>query len=216
MKLFTYWRSLASFRVRMALALKGLAFEPVTIDLHAGDQLSPDFCAINPMGALPVLIDDDGTRLDQSLAIMEYLEERHPAPPLLPGDAAGRARVRALAQMTVADAHPLITPRVRKQLTSLFGASAEQVNAWALHWMMTGLDAYESRLTRDVETGAFCHGDSIGIADICLVSHAVGAQYFGGSTDGHPTVARIVARCLADERIAGAHPLRQPGAPERL
>jgi maleylacetoacetate isomerase len=216
MKLFTYWRSLATFRVRMTLNLKGLAPEPITVDLHCGDQLKPEFRAINPMGALPVLVDDDGTSLDQSLAIMEYLEERYPEPRLLPQDAAGRARVRALAQMTIADSHPLIVPRVRSYLASAFGASPEQVNAWGLHWMITGLDAYESRLLRDEATGTFCHGDSMTIADICLVSHAVGTTYFGGGIDKHPTVKRIVERCMADERIARAHPLRQPGAPEKI
>jgi maleylacetoacetate isomerase len=216
MKLFSNWRSLATFRVRIALNLKGLSFEPINIDLQAGDQLKPEFCAINPMGALPVLVLDDGVNLDQSLPILEYLEERYPEPALLPNDAAGRARVRALAQMTVADAHPLIVPRVRGYLASAFGASTEQVNAWGRHWMTRGLDAYESRLSRDRQTGAFCHGDSLTIADICLVSHTVGVRYFGGNIDGHPTVKRIVERCLADERVASAHPLRQPGAPETI
>jgi maleylacetoacetate isomerase len=216
MKLFTYWRSLATFRVRIALNMKGLAYEPIVVDLQAGDQLSQEFRAINPMGALPVLVEDDGTSLDQSLAIMEYLDERYPEPPLLPKDAVGRARVRALAQMTVADGHPLIVPRVRNHLAATLGASLEQVNAWGLHWMKTGLDAYERRLARDAATGNFCHGDSITIADIGLVSHSVGMRYFGGTIDNHPTVKRIVERCLADERVASAHPLRQPGAPGRI
>ncbi len=216
MKLFTNWRSLATFRVRMALNLKGLIYEPVVVDLHAGEQLKPEFRAINPMGALPVLVLDDGTSLDQSLPIMEYLEERYPEPPLLPRDADGRARVRALAQMTIADGHPLIVPRVRNYLVSALGASPEQVNEWGLHWMMAGFDAYEARLTRDKATGEFCHGDSITIADICLVSHSVGTRHFGGNLDKHPTVKRIVERCLADERIADAHPLKQPGAPEKI
>jgi maleylacetoacetate isomerase len=216
MKLFTFWRSLATFRVRMALNLKGLAYEPITIDLHTGEQLKPEFRAVNPMGALPVLVDDDGTSLDQSLAIIEYLDERYPEPPLMPTDAAGRARVRALAQMTIADSHPLIVPRVRNHLAAAFGATTEQVNAWGLHWMTAGLDAYESRLTRDAATGTFCHGDNISIADICLVSHSVGTRYFGGSIDNHPAVKRIVEQCLADDRIASAHPLRQPGAPKTI
>ena len=118
MKIFTYWRSLATFRVRMALNLKGLAPEGIEVDLHAGAQLKPEFAAINPMRAIPVLIDDDGTTLHQSLPIMEYLDERYPDPPLMPADAAGRARVRALAQITVADSHPLVVPRVRSDLAS--------------------------------------------------------------------------------------------------
>lgn len=213
MKLFTFWRSLATFRVRMALNLKGLAFEPITIDMHSGQQTKEEFRAVNPMGALPVLVDADGTSIDQSLAILEYLDERYPEPALMPKDAAGRARVRALAQMTVADSHPLIVPRVRGHLAKAFGATPEQVNAWGLHWMTAGLDAYERRLARDAATATFCHGDSITIADLCLVSHGVGITYFGGGIDAHPTVKRIVERCLADERIAAAHPLRQPGAP---
>lgn len=214
MKLFTFWRSLATFRVRMALNLKGLAFEPITIDMEAGEQLKPEFRALNPMGALPVLVDDDGISLDQSLPILEYLDERYPEPPLLPCDAAGRARVRALAQMTIADSHPLIVPRVRGYLASTFGASPEQVKAWGLHWMMAGLDAYEKRLTRDQATGLYCHGDSLTIADLCLVSHGVGTGYFGGTVEAHPMVRRIIDRCMTDARIASAHPLRQPGAPD--
>jgi maleylacetoacetate isomerase len=213
MKLFTFWRSLATFRVRMALNVKGLAFEPIAIDMNCGEQLKEEFRAINPMGALPVLVDDDGTSLDQSLPILEYLDERYPDPALLPKDAAGRARVRALAQMTVADSHPLIVPRVRQHLARTFGATPEQVAGWGLHWMTAGLDAYERRLTRDKATGAFCHGDSLTLADLCLVSHGVGITYFGGTIEGHPTVKRIFERCMADERIAAAHPLRQPGAP---
>ena len=216
MKLFTFWRSLATFRVRMALNLKGLSYETITVDLNAGEQLRPEFRAINPMGALPVLVDDDGSRLDQSLPILEYLDERYPEPPLLPKDAAGRARVRALAQMTVADAHPLIVPRVRNHLATAFGASPEQVNDWGLHWMTKALDAYESRLSREASTGVYCHGDSMTIADLCLVSHGVGTTYFGGSVDNHPTVKRIIDRCMADERIASAHPLKQPGAPDKI
>jgi len=216
MQLFTYWRSLATYRVRIALALKGLVPELITVDLHAGDQMKPEFRAVNPMGAIPVLVDDDGTRVDQSLAILEYLDERHPSPRLLPVDPAGRARVRALALMTVADTHPLIVPRVRAHLSSALGASPEQVNDWALHWFDVGLDAYETRLAREAATGAFSHGDSITIADICLLSHAAGIQFFGGSIDRHPTVRRIVELCGRDERVARAHPLRQPGAPAKV
>lgn len=214
MKIFTFWRSLATYRVRMALNLKGLAPQEIEVDLMAGHQLKPEFVAVNPMKAIPVLIDDDGTTLHQSLPIIEYLEERYPDPALMPADAAGRARVRALAQMTVADAHPLVVPRVRGDLASRFGATPEQVNAWALHWLTAGLDAYEQVLSRDKATGAFCHGDRIGVADICLVSHAVGTRFFKGSIDAHPTVKRIVERCQGDERIARAHPLQQPGAPK--
>ena len=216
MKIFTYWRSLATYRVRMALNLKGLKAEEIEVDLHAGGQLKPEFAAINPMRAIPVLVDDDGTTLLQSLPIIEYLEERYPDPAIMPADAAGRARVRALAQITVADSHPLIVPRVRADLASRFGATPQQINAWARTWMDAGLDAYETVLARDKSTGEFCHGDRIGVADIGLVSHAAGVRFFEGTIDGHPTVKRIVERCMADERIARAHPLRQPGAPKSM
>jgi maleylacetoacetate isomerase len=211
-KIYTFWRSLATFRVRMALNLKGLNAEPVTVDLLQGEQLMPEFRNVNPMAAIPVLIDDDGTTLNQSLPILEYLEERYPTPALLPSGLADRARVRALAQMTIADTHPLTVPRVRNYLTSL-GASPETVHAWSHHWGEVGLAAYETRLASDKATGDFCHGNQITIADLCLVGHCVGFGFFGGSTDSYPTVKRIVDRCLADDRIARAHPLRQPGAP---
>jgi maleylacetoacetate isomerase len=216
MKIFTFWRSLATYRVRMALNLKGLRPEQIEVDLHAGAQLKPAFAAINPMRAIPVLIDDDGSSLQQSLPIIEYLDERYPDPALMPADAAGRARVRALAQITVADSHPLIVPRVRADLASRFGATPEQVNAWARYWLGAGLDAYEHMLARDKSTGEFCHGDRIGLADICLVSHAAGVRFFEGTIDRHPTVKRIVERCQADARIAAAHPLKQPGAPKSM
>jgi len=213
MKLYTYWRSLATFRVRMTLNLKGIAYEPVIVDLDAGHQSRPPFKALNPQMVIPALVEDDGNVLFQSMAIMEYVNEIHPEPPLLPADPRGRARVRALCLITVADSHPLIVPRVRNHLGNLFGLDDEGKIAWVRHWFAAGLDAYEAHLSRDGATGNYCHGNGISLADICLVSHAAGYRVFKGTLEGHPTVARIVARCLADERIASAQPLRQPGAP---
>jgi maleylacetoacetate isomerase len=213
MKLYTYWRSLATFRVRMTLNLKGIAYEPVIVDLDAGHQSRPPFKALNPQMVIPALVEDDGNVLFQSMAIMEYLNEIHPEPPLLPADPRGRARVRALCLITVADSHPLIVPRVRNHLGNLFGLDDEGKIAWVRHWFAAGLDAYEAHLSRDGATGNYCHGNGISLADICLVSHAAGYRVFKGTLEAHPTVARIVARCLADERIASAQPLRQPGAP---
>lgn len=213
MQLFTFWRSLATFSVRVALNYKGLVAEPIYVDLFKGHQARPEFKALNPTMAVPLLIDDDGTKLVQSLPIMEYLDERYPEPPLLPADAKGRARVRALAQITVADSHPLNVPRVRQHLAKTFGATEPQIGAWGRHWMGLGLDAYEGHLASDKETGDYCHGDRVTIADICLASHAVGVELFGGKLDGHPTVKRIVERCFADERFSKAHPKRQPDAP---
>jgi maleylacetoacetate isomerase len=214
MKLYTYWRSLATFRVRIALNIKGLAYEPVTVDLDAGHQHLPDFQAVNPQMAVPALALDDGDVLYQSLAILEYLEEVYPEPPLLPADPKGRARVRALSLITVADSHPLIVPRVRNHLGATFGLDEEGRLAWVRHWFGAGLDAYERHLSRDKATGLYCHGDAMTIADLCLVSHAVGLKVFKGTLERHPTVARIVERCMRDERFARAQPMLQPGAPQ--
>ena len=213
MKLFTFWRSLATYRVRIALALKDIAVEPIYVDLFKGHQAQPEFKALNPTMAVPLLLEDDGTPFTQSLAIMEYLDERYSEPPLLPDDARGRARVRALSQITIADSHPLNVPRVRHHLAETFGASPEQILAWGKHWMGAGLDAYEAHLARDKETGDYCHGNKLSMADICLASHAAGIELTGGTLDRHPTVKRIVERCMADERFAKSHPKRQPDAP---
>ena len=203
MKLYTYWRSLATFRVRIALNLKGLSYEPVYVDLDAGDQLTPQFKSVNPQMAIPALVEDDGNVLFQSLAILEYLNETHPEPPLLPADPRGRARVRALSLIAVADSHPLIVPRVRNHLAATLNVGEEGKLAWVRHWFVAGLNAYEAHLTRDKATGTYVHGESITMADICLVSHAIGYQVFKG----------IVERCLSDERFAKAQPRLQPGAP---
>ena len=214
MKLFTFWRSLATFRVRVALNLKGLKAEPIYVDLLAGHQAKPEFKSLNPAMAVPLLIEDDGTKLNQSLAIMEYLDERYPEPPLLPSDAHGRARVRALSQLAIADSHPLNVPRVRNHLATQFGASQEQIHEWGRHWSRVGLDAFEGILAGEKATGKYCHGDRITMADLCMVSHCVGAGQLGVPLDGHPTVQRIFDTCMADERFAREHPKRQPDAPK--
>ena len=213
MKLYTYWRSLATFRVRIALNLKGVAYDPIYVDLDAGVQRQEDYRGVNPQMVIPALVEDDGNVLYQSMAIMEYLNETHPSPPLLPADPRDRARVRALSLITVADSHPLIVPRVRSHLAATFNLDEEGRMAWVRHWFAAGLDAYEGHLSRDKQTGVYCHGDKVTMADICLVSHAAGFRVFKGTLDRHPTVARIVARCLEDDRFARAQPLRQPGAP---
>ena len=213
MKLYTYWRSLATFRVRIALNLKGLNYESHYVDLDAGGQHNSDYKSVNPQMVIPSLVEDDGNVLYQSMAIMEYLNEVYPDPPLLPADARGRARVRALSLITVADSHPLITPRVRKHMAATFNLDEEGRLKWVRHWFGAGLDAYEGHLARDKTTGLYCHGDSVTMADLCLVSHAMGYRVFKGTLDDHPTVGRIVERCMADERFASAQPLRQPGAP---
>jgi maleylacetoacetate isomerase len=214
MKLYTYWRSLATFRVRIALNVKGLKYEPIYVDLDAGDQRDARYQSVNPQMVLPTLIEDDGNLLFQSMAILEYLNEVYPEPPLLPADPRGRARVRALSLITVADSHPLIVPRVRNHVAATFNVGEEGKIAWVQHWFAAGLSAYEGHLSRDQATGTYCHGDRVTMADLCLVSHAMGHGVFKGTFDSYPTVKRIVDRCMADERFASAQPLRQPGAPK--
>lgn len=177
MKLYGFWRSIASYRVRVALHLKGLSFEEPQINLLEGHQFTPDFLAINPSGAVPAL-EIDGHILTQSMAIMEYLEERYPSPALLPADPFDRAEARALAQATIADAHPLFVPRVRKYLAVTFGADEAAVNGWAGHWLEKGLQSYEVRL-RNRPPSPFVFGDTPGVADIAIKSHVVASGLFG-------------------------------------
>lgn len=212
--LYGFWRSAAAFRVRMALNLKGLAFEEVMIDLDAGAQHAPGYLAINPQAVVPSLILEDGTCLSQSLAILDYLEETHPHPALLPaGSAAGRARVRALSLIWAADHHPLIPPRVRAYLRDRLGVDEAGRTAWVRHWFAEGLRIGEARLASDPATGRFCHGDAISIADLCLLSQAMGAKGFQVDMQPYPTINRIVASCCENDAIARALPLRQQGAP---
>ena len=213
MTLFGYWRSLAALRVRIALNLKGIEVEEIPIDLAAGGQRSPKYRATNPQMVVPTLVDGDGPPLFQSLAILEYLDERVPHPPLLPTDMRGRARVRGLAQIVACDAHPLIVPRVRDFLASEYGLDEPQRLAWVRHWIEAGLQAVEAHLARDAETGLYCHGDTVTIADICVVSLAVGYGLFDGRLTEFPTIGRVVDRCIADDAFARAHPLRQADAP---
>jgi maleylacetoacetate isomerase len=216
MRIYGFWRSLATFRVRVALNLKGVRYEEIEVNLEHGQQHQPDYRRVNPQMVLPSLVLDDGSVLYQSMAILEYLDERYPEPPLLPADALGRARVRALSMITVADAHPLITPRVRNYLAATYGLDEPGKAGWARHWFAQGLDSYEGHLARDRTTGIWCHGDAVTMADVCLASHVAGHMLFKGTLDSHPTVRRIYDRCMADDRFAGAHPLRQAGAPRAV
>ena len=213
MKLYTYYRSQASFRVRIALNLKGIAREDSFLHLEKGDQFAADYRAINPQMVVPTLIDGD-VKLFQSLAILEYLDEKYPQPPLLPSEPVARAWVRGLALINAADSHPLIVPRVRNHLAATLDVDEDGRLAWVRHWFSAGLDAYEGHLARDAATGSYVHGERITIADICLVSHAVGHQVFKGNLEAYPTVKRIVELCLRDERFAKAQPRLQPGAPQ--
>jgi maleylacetoacetate isomerase len=173
----------------------------------------PAYKAINPQSAVPSVFVDDGRPLTQSLAIIEYLEETHPDPALLPADARGRARVRSLALLFAADHHPLIVPRVRRYLTEQLKVDDEQRNGWIRHWFREGLVQGEAKLADDPATGRFCHGDTPTVADLCLISQVMGAKGFKVDIADLPTINRIAAACLAIDAFARAQPLRQPGAP---
>src|SRR5947199_230957 len=171
MKLYSYWRSQASFRVRVALRLKGLAAEMVSLDLLKGDQFDASYRALNAEMVVPTLLDGEGPPLVQSLAILDYLEEKYPQPPLLPADVRARAHVRALAQMLAMDAHPFIVPRVRKYLEQELHIDEAARAQWLRHWLNAGSHAVEQTLARDPRTGKFCVGDQVTVADLCLAAH---------------------------------------------
>jgi maleylacetoacetate isomerase/maleylpyruvate isomerase len=217
MKFFSFWRSLAAFRVRCALNLKGVQpDEVIVIDLVQGRQREDSFRKINPMMALPALIEDDGNVLFESLAILEYLDETHPNPPLLPKAPRDRARVRALAQICAADTHPLIVPRVREYLDREFKVDPAGVNEWGQHWHQESLKALEAELSCAKQTGTYAHSEQITLADICLCGNAIGAAYFKCDISPYPTFRRIVDACWKIDAFARAHPLRQPGAPSSI
>ncbi len=212
LQLYAFWRSSATYRVRVALSLKGVAVEETQIDLDAGGQRDPAFLAINPMGAIPALVEPGQPPMTQSVAILEYLDERFPRPPLLPSDPYSRARVRSLAAMMAGDTHPLVVPRVRKYLTDA-GFDAAAWRAWQVNWLTVGLRAMEARLADEAATGTFCHGHTPGLADICLASIVVVTRVFKIEVPDIPTVERIVASCEELDAFARASPARQVGAP---
>ena len=214
MKLYGFWRSLATYRVKVAMALKGIQAEEVSIDLLKGRQHDKDYVAVNPQAVVPSLVlDDGGPPLFQSLAILEYLEETKPQPPLLPKDPRGRARVRGLALIAAADGHPLVVPRIRNYLEKEMHADEPTRNRWLQHWTLQALEAIEAHLRGEKETGRFCHGSSPTMADICMAGQVIGAiGYFKCDVSGVPTVMRIYEECMKLEAFAKAHPLKQPGA----
>jgi len=213
MKLFSFWRSLATYRVRIAMNLKGLKpDEVVEINLMKGQQREEAFRKVNPMMAIPALVDGDGPALFESLAIIEYLDETHPNPPLLPKDPKGRARVRGLAQIIACDSHPLVVPRVREHLAHEFKADEATITKWAQHWHSAALKALDVYLA-DKATGKHAHGDQISIADVCIASQGAGATFFKVDLAPFPNFKRVLDNCLQNEAFARAHPLKQPGAP---
>jgi maleylacetoacetate isomerase len=214
LKFFSFWRSLASFRVRIALNLKGIApDEVIDVNLMQGKQREDAYRRVNPQMMLPALIDGEGPVLFQSLAIMEYLDETHPNPPLLPKDPRARARVRGLAQIVACDSHPLLVPRVREYLEHELHLDEPTRIKFIHNWIGAALRALETNLAGSKETGRYCHDDQITIADICLVSQATGAGFFKYDMTPFPTVRRIVDICMQHDAFARAHPLKQPGAP---
>jgi len=214
MKLYGFWRSLASYRVRVALALKGIEAEQISIDLLQGKQHSVEYKAINPQSVVPALVIDDGPPLFQSMAILEYLEETHPKPALLPKDPRGRARVRGLAQIAVSDGHPLVVPRIRGYLEKEMHQDEAARNKWLSHWTLEALKALEGHLGKERDTGRFCHGDSPTLADICLASQVFGAKFFNVDTAGVPAVMRIFGECMKIDAFDRAQPAKQPDAPK--
>jgi maleylacetoacetate isomerase len=209
LKLYGYFRSSAAFRVRIALNLKNLAYEPAFVHLRKSEQRDPAYLAKNPQGLVP-LLDSDGVRLIQSLAIIEYLDETHRSPELLPEGPEDRARVRALAQIIAADIHPLDNLRVLRYLANPLGHDKTAIEAWFNHWIRLGFEALEPML-RDPRTGAFCHGDVPGLADICLVPQVFNARrYPSFDMMPFPTITRVFANCMKLDAFKRAAPDQQP------
>jgi maleylpyruvate isomerase len=211
LKLYGYFRSSASYRVRIALAMKGLDYQQASIHLMKRRQYAPEFSEISPQNLVPVL-EHDGLRLYQSLAIIEYLDEKFPQPALLPRDAHGRNRVRSLALISACEIHPLNNTRVLAYLTDSLKLTEEQKNAWYAHWVTVGFVALEKRLASEQDTGRFCHGDKPGLADIVLVPQVANATRFKVDLVPFPTIRRINDNCLALEPFQRAMPQNQPDA----
>jgi maleylacetoacetate isomerase/maleylpyruvate isomerase len=213
MKLYGFWRSLATYRVRVALALKGIETHEVSVNLLQGLQHDQAYQAVNPQSVVPTLQIDSGPPLFQSMAILEYLEETHPQPPLLPKDPRGRARVRGLSLIVACDGHPLVVPRIRDYLEKEMHQDEAARNRWLQHWTLKALAALESHLAGERETGRFSHGDAPTFADICLASQVFAAGYFKAEIAAMPTVKRIFDACMTIDAFDRAQPLKQPDAP---
>ena len=209
MKLYGYFRSSASFRVRIALNLKNLPYEQTFIHLRKSEQRRPEYLEINPTGLVPSL-EDDGQVFIQSLAIIEYLDETHPEPPLLPGHPADRARVRALANVVACDIHPIDNLRVLRYLSRNLGQDEGGIQRWFDHWIVEGFDALERIMADDGQTGEFCHGDEPGLADICLVPQVFNAQRYKLDMTPYPTIRRVFENCMKIDAFDRAQPSKQP------
>jgi maleylacetoacetate isomerase len=211
MRLYTYFRSGTSHRVRIALNLKGLAYKPVHVHLAKGEQRQEGYLALNPQGLLP-LLEDGKARISQSLAIIEYLERTRPEPPLLSEDPVDQARVRSLALVCACEMHPLNNLRALKYLQDPLGLDQAMCDAWCRHWMEEGFAALERRLASAPETGCFCHGDRPTLADVCLVPQVASSKRWGTGLGPYPTVRGIYNACLEIEAFVRAMPANQPDA----
>jgi maleylacetoacetate isomerase len=207
-QVYGFWRSIASFRVRVALRLKSLPFEETSIDILTGEQFEPAYKAVNAERVVPTFI-HDGHSIFQSLAIIEYLDDIQPKPRLVPQDPKERAYARSLALMTIADVHPLGVPRVRNHLAKTFGADAKAIEAWGEHWTVEGLATYERMLAQRAPS-PFALGAEPGLADICIAGQVVGAQYLKMDLSAYPVVAGLAERCFALPAFATSHPFEQP------
>jgi maleylacetoacetate isomerase len=212
-KLYSYWRSSACYRVRIALNLKGISYEQAPIHLRrgGGEQLGAAYKAINPQALVPAL-DDNGTILTQSLAIVEYLEEKYPNPPLLPKDPADKAIVRSMALIIACEVHPIQNLRVLNYVKATYHQTDEQVNQWAQHWIDHGLSALEQTIVAQAKRGKFCFGDAPTLADVCLVPQLGNARRYGCALAKYPAILAIEKNCMAVKAFAEAAPEKQPDA----
>ena len=213
LRLYSYWRSSAAYRVRIGLNLKGLRYETVPVHLvrDGGEQHQAEYAALNPQQLVPTLT--HGVRvIRQSLAILEYLDEAWPSPRLLPMTARDRARVRSLAQLVAADIHPLNNLRVMRYFEQTWSVPQSERDEWTKHWIVEGFDAMEALLANDAATGTYCHGQTPGLADCCLVPQVFNARRFGVDMAAFPTIARIEQACLELPAFADARPEKQPDA----
>jgi len=211
-QLYTFFRSSTSFRLRIALAYKGLAYEPHYVSLPKMEHRDAAYLALNPQGLLPLLIDEDGSSYIQSLAIIEYLDEQYPEPPLVPKDIGDRAYVRAVSQIIACEMHPLNNVRVLKHIKTQFGADDAATKAWYAHWITEGFRGLEDYLARAGRHRTFCFGDQVTMADICLVPQVFNAVRFDCPVDGYPIIKRIFDNCMQLEAVISTQPSTQQDA----